>query len=308
MARDQPAPQRIPLTGPPLEALPRWGRRVEFDGFLVELVPEGERVFNVRLADTFASINFEPAEGTSSLAGDRMRPYERRPYEFIVVPPLFPLKGESVRGPEVLAFVIRFDRMQETLARGLDVSLDTVRPRVVLGSPTPFTTDLAKKIRSQISIDASPHPYLESLSVALMVEMFRPIAERSSTRSRHTMEEGALTMLLKFIDANLDGDLTVHRLADLIGVSPDHLSRRFKQEFGESPQELRSPATRHPGPPAIERRRLLLGRDRLRDGILLPEPHDVRVQEGLRRHSRLVSSGRVSGSPASTSETCKSSF
>lgn len=79
--------QLVPLSAPPLTELPRWGPRVEFKDFFVELVPEGERTFNVRLSETFASINFGPAEGTSSLAGDRLRRYDRRPYEFIVAPP-----------------------------------------------------------------------------------------------------------------------------------------------------------------------------------------------------------------------------
>ena len=134
-------PQLIPLSAPPLTELPRWGRRVEFANFLVELVPQGARVFKVRLSETFASINFGPAEGTSSLAGDRLRRYERRPYEFIMAPPRFPLKGETQIAPEVLAFVIKFDRMHETLAQALGVAPDVISPQVIIGNPAAFTTE-----------------------------------------------------------------------------------------------------------------------------------------------------------------------
>ena len=231
----QRALQKIPLSAPPVAELPRWGRRVEFDEFFVELVPEGERVFNVRLEDTFASINFAPAEGTSSLAGDRLRRYERRPFEYIVVPPRFPLKGETQLAPEVLAFVLELDRLGEAIASALGVSQDSLSPRVVLGNPTTFTTELAKKVRTQLTAINPSLPYLESLCIALIVEMFRPIVDQQARKSRQRVGENVVNVLLKYIDANLDGDLAVERLASLAGVSVDQLGRSFKKSVGASP-------------------------------------------------------------------------
>ena len=228
--------QILPLSKPPVGQLPLWGRRVEFEGFFVELVPEGERIFNVRLDDTFASINFAPAEGTSSLAGDRIRPYDRRPFEFIVVPPLFPLSGDTRRAPEVLAFVIDFEAMRPTVARGLGVAPEELAPRVIIGEPAAFISTLAKKIRLQLTGEVSPSRYLESLCITLFLEMFRPLAEPVvADLPRASDRRDALDVLLKYIDANLDSDLTLRRLADLVGWSSDRLSRSFKAATGESP-------------------------------------------------------------------------
>lgn len=228
--------QIIPLGSPPLAELPRWGRRLDFDRFFVELVPEGERIFNVRLSKTFASISFGPAEGTSSLAGDRLRRYDRRPYEFIVAPPRFPLKGETKRAPEVLAFVIDVDGMRETLADALAVGPDSLQPEVVIGAPAAFTTVLARRIRLQLCAERPARAYVEALCIALLVEMFRPIVTRlGKPPDKAPLDRRAIDMLLGYIDANLDGNLTIGHLAELVGVSPDRLGRAFKKAVGDSP-------------------------------------------------------------------------
>ncbi len=227
--------QFIPLTAPPLDELPRWGQRIEFKNFFVELVPPGKRVFNVRLLDTFASINFAPAEGTSSLAGDRLRRYERRPYEFIIVPPRFPLKGETVSAPEVLVFIVDLARMRKTLALAFGVDANALQPQIIIGRPEPFITALANRIRVQLAAPSPSGPYLESLCIALLVEMFKPIATPLKHRPRQRITQPLIDMLLKYVDANLDGDLAIERLAEFAGVSTDQLSRSFKRSVGESP-------------------------------------------------------------------------
>ncbi len=234
-AEDGPEAQLIPLSAPPLADLPLWGRRFEFDQCFVELVPQGERVFNVRLNDTFASINFGPAEGTSSLAGDRLRRYKRRPYEYIVVPARFPLKGEAAIAPEVLAFVFRFDMLRDTLSRIAGVCPTRILPQVVIGNPSPFITALAKKIRGHMSQHNWSHGYLKSLCTVILTEMCRPIATNRGARRRSPLGKAKFDLLLKYIDGNLDGDLAVDKLADLVGASPDQLSRAFKRSLGETP-------------------------------------------------------------------------
>lgn len=228
-------PQLIPISAPPLAELPHWGKRVAFDRFLVELVPPGERQFNVRLDETFASINFAPAEGTSSLAGDRLRRYDRRPFEYIVAPPRFPLKGESKAAPEVLAFVVKFEQMRETFAQAYDVEPGLLDPEVVLGDPDPFVAELARKIRQQISAKRVARRYLETLCDALLAEMFKPIVERRTRKRRQTFDTRKVDMLLDYIDANLEGDLAIENLAGLAGVSSHQLSRAFKSSVGVSP-------------------------------------------------------------------------
>lgn len=227
--------QFIPLLAPPLAELPCWGRRVELDDFFVELVPQGERVFNVRLHQAFASISFGPAEGTSSLAGDRLRRYERRPFEYIVAPPRFPLQGETEIAPEVLVFVFTFESIRTALSKITGIAADKINPQVVIGNPAPFTTTLAKKIRSHLTIDKLSRHYLESLCSVLLIEMCRSIAVLQHERRRSPLGANKIGMLLKYIDANLESGLAVDQLADLVGASSDQLSRAFKRSVGDTP-------------------------------------------------------------------------
>ena len=234
--------QVIKLSAPPVTELPRWGRRMMFDTFFVELVPRGKRVFNVRLEDTFASISYTGAKGTSSLAGDRVRRYERLPFEYIIAPPRFPLKGETRVAPEVLVFVVRFDALRPMLADAFDIDADQLQPSVIIGNPAPFTTELAKKLRIQLNLADPPSAYVEALCTTLLVEMFRPAfgqhRERREKSSRVTID-----MLLSYIDANLNGDLNLERMAALAGISENQLSRRFKQGGRRVAVQLRHSAS-----------------------------------------------------------------
>ena len=116
--------QQMRLDAPPRVSLPAWGPRIRLATFSVELVPAGKRTLNVKLPKTLATISFDTDEGASSLAGDRLRRYERRPYEYIVVPANFPLRGTSEAAPEVLAFAFDFDDVRADVAAALQLPAD----------------------------------------------------------------------------------------------------------------------------------------------------------------------------------------
>ena len=128
-------------------------------------MPAGKRSFNVRLAETFASISFSADEGRSSLAGDRLRRYERRAYEYIVAPAGFPLRGSSDAAPEVLVFVFDFDAMKVDIAAALQISPDILESRVIIDGPKPLTTTIAQRIRRHMLNDTVSNDYLQSLSL-----------------------------------------------------------------------------------------------------------------------------------------------
>lgn len=227
--------QEMNINAPPKGALPNWGRRIAFEQFFVELVPAGARRLNVRLEDSFASISFAGDAGRSSLAGDRLRPYDRKPYEFIVVPPNFPLRGESEAAPEVLALVFEFEALKDEIAAALQMPADLLESRVVIGGPKTFTTTIAERIRKHILAGEGADDYLWSLCVVLIIEMMRlPARQRKSGRGT-VLKEDVLNAVLNFIDANLDGDLSLEVLARLSGVLTHQFARAFKKRVGQSP-------------------------------------------------------------------------
>jgi len=223
------------LETPPHGDLPQWGKRMAFAHFFVELVPAGPRSFNVRLADSFASISFSTDEGRSTLADDKMRRYYRRPYEYIVAPPNFPLRGESDAAPEVMAIVFDFESLRPQIASALQIPSDALEPRVVLGSPKPFVTSVAERTRKHIMACDGPDAYLHSLCLILLVEMLRlPPRQRKAGRGT-VLKEGVFNAILNFIDSNLDGDLSLETLAQLAGVMTHQFARAFKRRVGQSP-------------------------------------------------------------------------
>lgn len=225
------------IAAPPRGTLPEWGKQITFDTFFVELVPGGPRKINVRLAESFASISFDADEGRSSLAGDRLRPYDRRPYEFIVAPPGFPLRGESDAAPEVLVFIFDFDAIRSDVAAALQIPPDRLEPRVVIGGPRSMTTELAQRIRRHMLSDDATHEYLKSLCMVMLVDMMRlPKGQRATGRGE-TLNDKVLQSVLTFIDANLEADLSLEALARLSGVVTHRFSRSFKRRVGEPPHQ-----------------------------------------------------------------------
>lgn len=227
--------QEMDLEAPPGNAVPEWGKRVHFDDFYAELAPAaGARMLNLRLPESLATISFASDEGRSSLAGDRLRPYERLPYEYIVVPPKFPVRGKSKDAPEVLCLVFSFEDLREEIAEALQISAERLEPHVIIGGPKPFTTEIAQRIRRHMLQDAQPNQYLRSLCIVLIVEMMRIPPAQARTGRSAALDERVLQMVLGYIDANLDGDLTLEALASLAGVLEHKFARSFKKVTGET--------------------------------------------------------------------------
>jgi len=225
------------LDAPPSLSVPEWGRRIRLDKFVIELVPAGERTFNVKLPKTLATISFSTDEGASSLAGDRMRHYERRPYEYIVVPANFPLRGESKAAPEVLSFSFNFDEVRMDVAAALQLPPERLEPCVIIGGPKPFTTEIAQRIRRHMRAEVVSHDYLRALGFALIVEMLRLPPRQHATGRGTTLSDRVLRTILGYIDANLDANLSLESLAGLAGVQTHQFGRAFKRKVGEPPHQ-----------------------------------------------------------------------
>lgn len=227
--------QVLPMSAPPSSRLPVWGRRIEFDDFFVELVPPGKRVLNVPLNNTFASINFGPSTGVSSVRDGRLKYYERKPFEYFVAPPDFVLSGSSEFAPEVLVLVFDFEFARPMISSITGLAVDVFNPHLLFGRPSPFVTTLAKKIRSLVTAQMPPLRYLESLCITLIAEMCSS-AEPNEVRAKASWPESdAIKFLLQHIDVNIAEELAVEHLAKLVGCSSDQLCRCFKKMIGETP-------------------------------------------------------------------------
>ena len=224
----------IDLDGPPAREHPNWGRRVHVGDFYVELVPAAPRKFNVCLPETFASISFAGDEGISTLADAKLRSYSRSAYEFIVAPPNFPLRGKSDSAPEVLVFVFAFETIRSIVASAAQLSEEVIQPRVILGSPRPFITELALRMRRHLLGDRICPEYLRSLSIIVISEMLRPEPESGRRGRQPGVKDGVIQVLISYINQNMSADLSLERLSALAGCEKATFARAFKRVAGMS--------------------------------------------------------------------------
>ena len=83
--------------------------------------------------------------------------------------------------------------------------------------------------------------YVESLAQMIAVHL---AATHSSRSKRGAIPQAAASLpswkmrrLMEFIEANLDGDLSLEHMAAEVDISPLYLPRAFKTAFGQSPHQ-----------------------------------------------------------------------
>lgn len=78
----------------------------------------------------------------------------------------------------------------------------------------------------------------EALGTALAVRLFRAAGEPVSPQAPGRLDPTALDAIVRYIDAHLDGELPVGRLAEVAGMSQWHFSRLFRTTTGLSPHQF----------------------------------------------------------------------
>src|SRR5215813_4221674 len=79
---------------------------------------------------------------------------------------------------------------------------------------------------------------VEALAGSLAARLVQKHVNASSPRSfpsREGLDRRRLFRVLDYIEANLEGDLTIDRMASVACLSRYHFSRAFKQAAGQSP-------------------------------------------------------------------------
>jgi AraC-like DNA-binding protein len=78
--------------------------------------------------------------------------------------------------------------------------------------------------------------YAEGLSLSLLGLLLRDYCkDPMATRRSNCLSPRQRARVLAFIDAELGSKLTVAQLAEVVGMSPFHFARQFRETFGQSP-------------------------------------------------------------------------
>lgn len=192
--------------------------RAEAGPWAIELLPGSP--YEARYVAPQAAIGFafDSQRGVHAIASDRVRPFHAIPNGLALVPAGCDVFSASQQGGEYLR-VIRTDG---ALLLGEQAFNDVIdQPAIAL----------AQRMRAAL-LRGSPEDDWEAWALALSERaggMRQPMAPRGSmTRQR-------LQRLDEFIDAQLQGSLTVQAMSGLLGLSEGFFMRAFKAAVGKSP-------------------------------------------------------------------------
>jgi AraC family transcriptional regulator len=149
--------------------------------------------------------------------------------------------------PAVLHLYLSPSRFSpDHLGKGFDTT--AIRSRCHEGGfHDPLLAEIAYAITSELERETSAGRLLaETLALSLMARLVQnhSLVQNHADASwsgvltkaaRERLEPRRLARVLDFIEANLEGDLTVSRLASVACLSPFHFARAFKAAVGQSP-------------------------------------------------------------------------
>ncbi|MHC8319045.1 helix-turn-helix transcriptional regulator [Pseudomonas sp. LB3P31] len=194
-------------------------RRVEAGPWAIELLPGS--AYAARYVASHAAIGFafDSQRGLHAIGSDRVLPFLANPNGLAFVPAGCDVLSESAHGGEYLR-VMRADGLQSLGERVFNNRID------------PQAISLAQCMRSAL-LHPSVSDDWEAWALAL--------ADRATAHSTLPAQSpGSITasrlrLLDEFIDAGLQGPLSVQTMAGLLGLSEGFFMRAFKQATGKSP-------------------------------------------------------------------------
>lgn len=101
--------------------------------------------------------------------------------------------------------------------------------------------EIARAIASELQAETSAGALLvEALAGGLAARLVQKHVRVSSDQSlpclrREGLDQRRLLRVLDYVEANLEGDLSIHRMASIACLSRYHFARSFKQAVGQSP-------------------------------------------------------------------------
>lgn len=193
-------------------------RRAEAGPWAIELLPAA--AYDARYVASQSAIGFafDSQRGMHAIGSDRVRPFVATPNGLAFVPAGCDVYSTSARGGEYLR-IVRTDGLP--LAGGQPFNNRSDRQ----------ATALAQCMRRAL-LNASPADDWEAWALALAQ---RAGAEALPAAPGGSMTARRLSLLDEFIDAGLDGTLSVQAMATLLGLSEGYFLRAFKQATGQSP-------------------------------------------------------------------------
>jgi len=194
-------------------------RRIEAGPWAIELLPG--RAYATRYVATQAGIGFafDSQRGLHAIGSDRVQPFDAMPNGLAFIPAGCDVLSESAKGGEYLR-VIRTDGITLVGDHAFNNRIDQQ------------ATVLARRMRAAL-LQACVDDDWEAWALALSERATG--SEALSTAPHGSITGHRMRLLDEFIEAGLDGPLSVPAMAGLLGLSEGYFMRAFKNATGKSP-------------------------------------------------------------------------
>jgi AraC family transcriptional regulator len=175
---------------------------------------------------------------TRRLEGEAAQVAELHPRQFGFVPTDVASHWVFRGSADVLLVYLRKAMVDRLAAEvfGRDPRHVELRPQ--LGFTDPLFEQLALALlRVMCACEEESGLYVDHLAQTMAVQMLRGHCSGIGVRAplTATMSVSKLGRIVEYIDAALDGELTLDVMAEVTGMNPFHFARTFRRQFGETP-------------------------------------------------------------------------
>jgi AraC family transcriptional regulator len=163
------------------------------------------------------------------------------------------LTGDVAIYPADIGYTLRWEQESEFILIGIDPDLlkqnalalsetETVELKLLLATQDPLIHGMALALKAELEA-AQPggQLYAEAIAQTLAIHLLRNYSVRKLPSKISTAEglpKHKLHQVIDYIHASLHCDLSLSDMAAVIGMSPYHFSRLFKQSIGLSPYQF----------------------------------------------------------------------
>lgn len=155
------------------------------------------------------------------------------PYDFDIVPAGASGFWED-HSPCDMVSVRLAPRLLTSTAEALALPLERMELAPRLGARDPMIEHVVRALVAEI---AAPAPagriYADSLATALTTRLLQSFGALCAA-GRQTLSKPQVRRLIEYVEANLDGELSLEQLADVAGMSIPHLTTLFRRTMGQS--------------------------------------------------------------------------
>lgn len=194
-------------------------RRVDAGAWAIELLPASAYATRYVASQAAIGFAFDSQRGVHAIGSDRVRPFLATPNGLAFVPTGCDVLSESSQGGEYLR-VVRTDGLELPGDHAFNNRID------------PHAIRLALRMRNAM-LHATVDDDWQAWALALAERATAHFA--SPAQLTGSLTANRLRLLDEFIDAGLEGPLSVQAMAGLLELSEGFFMRAFKQATGKSP-------------------------------------------------------------------------